>query len=60
MADAARRSLPPELEARLTQAEAAARHNDFDAIGWLWMMLLGVALPAALILAGWLYEPVAQ
>jgi hypothetical protein len=57
MADAPRRTLSPELEARLTQAEAAARHNDFDATGWLWMIVLGVVLPAALILAGWLYGP---
>jgi len=47
----------PDLEARLAQAEAAARHNDFDARGWLWMILLGVLLPAGLIVAGWFYGP---
>jgi hypothetical protein len=58
MTDTARRTLSRDLEARLTQAEAAARHNDFDALSWFWMILLGMLLPAALILAGWFYEPV--
>jgi hypothetical protein len=50
-------SLTPQLEARLAEATEAARHNDFDAVSWCWIFLLGVALPGGLILAGWLYAP---
>lgn len=46
--------LPAELERRihaLERAPEAAR--DFDAFGWAWMMLLGVALPVLLLIIGW-------
>jgi hypothetical protein len=49
--------LTPHLEARLAEATEAARHNDFDAVSWCWIFLLGVALPGVLILAGWFYHP---
>ena len=47
-------ALPAELEARLAAAAAGAAARDFDAASWAWMLLLGAALPAALIVAGWL------
>ena len=28
--------------------------EDFDAASWLWLILLGVLLPVALLLYGWL------
>jgi hypothetical protein len=51
-----RHTLPRELDARLAEVESAARHNDFDSSSWFWMILLGVVVPAGLIVAGWLYE----
>ncbi len=57
MAEPAAGQLPPELEARLAAVEAAAAARDFDAASWFWMLLLGAALPAALIVAGWLCGP---
>jgi hypothetical protein len=46
-------SLPPELEARIEEFERAAPRPDFDAASWLWMMLLGIAIPLALLIIGW-------
>jgi hypothetical protein len=60
MAEPAGTALPPELEARLAAVEAAAEARDFDAVSWCWMILLGAALPAALIVAGWLFGPGAR
>jgi len=45
--------LPPELEARIAAFERAAPAPDFDKSGWFWMMLLGVAIPVVLLIAGW-------
>jgi hypothetical protein len=45
-------SLPPELEARIAALESAASSTDFDAWGWLWIVLFGIVLPAALIALG--------
>lgn len=47
-------ALPPDLEARLAAAEAASADADFDGRSWFWMLLLGVALPIGLIVAGWI------
>jgi hypothetical protein len=52
-APAAPPSLPPELEARIEEFERAAPPPDFDATSWFWMMLLGIAIPLALIIVGW-------
>jgi hypothetical protein len=46
-------ALPPQLEARITVVESAAPTSDFDATSWLWMILLGVALPLMLLAVGW-------
>ncbi|MGC1523402.1 MAG: hypothetical protein WA803_17800 [Steroidobacteraceae bacterium] len=46
-------ALPPELEARIEEFERAARRPDFEAAGWFWMMLLGVAIPLVLLIVGW-------
>ena len=46
--------LPPELEERIAAVEARAeRGSDFDAASWGWLILLGLALPAALLIWGW-------
>jgi hypothetical protein len=46
-------SLPPELEERIAAFENTAPAADFDGASWFWMILLGVALPLALLAAGW-------
>jgi hypothetical protein len=45
--------LPPELEARIAAFERAAPGPDFDKAGWFWMVLLGIAIPVVLLVAGW-------
>lgn len=49
----ARDGLPPALEARIAALETAAPDTDFDSASWIWMVSLGVVLPAALIVLGW-------
>ena len=46
-------ALSQELEARLTALEAGTARGDFDAFSWCWMVLLGVLLPAVLLVVGW-------
>ena len=46
--------LPAELEDRIAAIEAHSASADFDAASWAWMLLLGVALPAVLLVAGWM------
>lgn len=48
--------LEPELERRIAALETAganAAGSDFDAASWFWMVALGAAGPAALLLWGW-------
>jgi hypothetical protein len=45
--------LPPELDARIKEFERASPRPDFDATSWFWMMLLGIAIPLALLVVGW-------
>ncbi len=45
--------MPAELEARIAELEKGETGADFDALSWLWMVLFGIMLPAALILLGW-------
>jgi hypothetical protein len=45
---------PPELEARVAELEQESGQGlDFDAVSWCWLLLLGVLLPAVLLLLGW-------
>jgi hypothetical protein len=45
---------PPELEARVAALEhESGQGRDFDAVSWCWLLLLGVLLPAVLLLLGW-------
>jgi hypothetical protein len=46
-------SLPQELEARLSALETGTARTDFDAFSWFWMALLGILLPAVLLVVGW-------
>ena len=55
MAEQRPADLPADLEARLAAVEAASVAADFDRSSWFWMILLGAALPAVLILVGWCY-----
>ena len=46
--------LPPELQERITALEDPARQgSDFDAVSWVWLILLGVIVPFGLLLWGW-------
>jgi hypothetical protein len=46
-------ALPPELEARIAAFESAVPTSDFDGASWFWMILLGIAIPLALLVVGW-------
>lgn len=46
-------ALPQELEARLSALEAGTARADFDAFSWFWMLLLGIFIPAVLLVLGW-------
>jgi hypothetical protein len=46
--------LPPDLERRIEALEAdSGDAGDFNRASWFWLLLFGVALPAALLLWGW-------
>lgn len=52
--------IAPELEERIARLEGdlqSAADPDFDAIGWGWIIALGLVLPAVLLLIGWWYPP---
>lgn len=44
--------LPPDLERRIAALESAGRTGDLDAVSWFWLILLGIVLPAALLVWG--------
>jgi hypothetical protein len=47
-------ALPPELERRIRVLESdSSGAGDLNRASWLWLLLFGVALPAALLLWGW-------
>jgi hypothetical protein len=46
-------ALPPDLAARIAAFESAAPPEDFDIASWLWMLLLGIAIPLVLLAVGW-------
>jgi hypothetical protein len=45
--------LPPELEERVSTLEVSESGEDFDAIAWCWMILLGLIGPGILLIVGW-------
>lgn len=45
--------LPSELTRRIEALEQHAAQRDLDFSSWLWLALLGVVLPAVLLLVGW-------
>lgn len=46
--------LPAELERRVAAIEAGQEAgSDFTLGSWLWMILLGVVVPIALLMWGW-------
>ncbi|HEX3848491.1 MAG TPA: hypothetical protein VHV81_14005 [Steroidobacteraceae bacterium] len=47
------RELSPPLEARIAALERPGATADFDLASWVWMVLLGIAVPVVLILLGW-------
>lgn len=46
-------ALPAELESRIAAFETSVPPADFDSASWFWMILLGIALPLALLAVGW-------
>jgi hypothetical protein len=46
-------SLPSELARRIDALEAQPAAQDFDPVSWLWLSLLGLVLPIALLILGW-------
>jgi hypothetical protein len=51
---ASRDSLPAELEQRIAELETGGQcGEDFDSASLIWLLLLGIVLPAALLIAGW-------
>jgi len=47
------RPLPPQLEARIAAFENAPPPAEFDGASWIWMILLGAAIPLLLLAVGW-------
>jgi hypothetical protein len=48
------KQLVPELERRVAVLEDPAQQGaDFDAVSWLWLILLGIVGPLALLIWGW-------
>jgi hypothetical protein len=46
--------LPPGLRERIEALEDPARQAaDFDARSWVWLILLGIVVPVALLVWGW-------
>jgi hypothetical protein len=44
---------PPELEERVSALEVGESGDDFDAIAWFWMILLGLIGPGVMLIVGW-------
>jgi hypothetical protein len=48
-------SLPEELEQRISRLESDREcGDDFDLVSLCWLIVLGVLIPAGLLLIGWL------
>ena len=51
---ASRDSLPAELEHRIAELETGGQcGEDFDSASLIWLLLLGIVLPAVLLIIGW-------
>jgi len=47
-------TLPPELERRIKELEDPANQGTgFNAMDWVWLLLLGVIGPGILLVWGW-------
>jgi hypothetical protein len=49
-------SLPPELARRIDALQALDEPPvapDFDAMSWMWLAVLGLVVPIALLVLGW-------
>lgn len=46
-------SLPAELARRIEVLEREPTAPDFDPISWMWLTLLGLVLPIALLVSCW-------
>jgi hypothetical protein len=46
--------IPAELERRIRALEApGGEGEDFDAVSWFWLLLLGLVLPVLGLIVGW-------
>jgi hypothetical protein len=50
MSDSSTRELERRIVALESQSETG---DDFDAVSWLWIIVLGAVLPLGLIVLGW-------
>jgi hypothetical protein len=51
---ASRERFDPDLERRVAALESDSDAGvDFDAVSWLWLVLLGIVGPVALLVWGW-------
>jgi hypothetical protein len=50
----ASQQLPAELERRIRALESAGGEGeDFDSSSWFWLIVLGIVLPVAALIWGW-------
>ncbi|HNB27573.1 MAG TPA: hypothetical protein PLR41_11475 [Alphaproteobacteria bacterium] len=50
----ATQQMPAELERRIRALESpGGEGEDFDGSSWFWLIVLGVALPIAALIVGW-------
>jgi len=46
-------SLPSELARRIDVLEGQPPEQDLDRISWMWLAVLGLVVPVALLILGW-------
>ena len=49
----ATQQIPAELERRISALESGGEGEDFDGTSWFWLIVLGIALPVAALVLGW-------
>lgn len=50
----ASQEIPAELERRIRALESVeGQGEDFDASSWMWLFILGIALPVVALIWGW-------